>query len=112
MNPVKILYVCDPAKAETCRKSVCRQNPYSADPVCEWTGNPEWAKTDAAGNPIIDWENTLFLLKQDILREVPAAVPYEYIAVIERVKLLAMASLTINGFLILLSVIKFLTWTG
>lgn len=54
MNPVKILYVCDPAKAETCRKSVCRQNPYSAYPVCEWTGNPEWAKTDAAGNPIID----------------------------------------------------------
>ena len=72
MNPVKMIYVCDPAKAKTCRKSVCRQNPYSAVPVCEWTGNPEWAKTDAAGNPIIDWENTLLLLKQDIVRDVPA----------------------------------------
>ena len=72
MNPVRMIYVCDPAKAKTCRKSVCRQNPYSAVPVCEWTGNPEWAKTDAAGNPIIDWENTLLLLKQDIVRDVPA----------------------------------------
>ena len=96
MNPVKMLYVCDPAKAETCRKSVCRQNPYSADPVCEWTGNPEWAKTDAAGNPIIDWENTLFLLKQDILREVPAAVPYEYTARIELSEVLVKLNLCVS----------------
>lgn len=96
MNPVKILYVCDPAKAETCRKSVCRQNPYAADPVCEWTSNPEWAKTDAAGNPIIDWENTLFLLKQDILREVPAAVPYEYTARIELSEVLVKLNLCMS----------------
>lgn len=112
MNPVKMIYVCDPAKAKTCRKSVCRQNPYSAVPVCEWTGNPEWAKTDAAGNPIIDWENTLLLLKQDIVRDVPATVPYKYIAVIQRVKLLTMASLTINGLMVLLSVLKCLSLTG
>lgn len=93
MNPVKMLYVCDPAKAETCRKSMCRQNPYSAYPVCELTDNPEWAKTDATGNPIIDWENTLFLLKQDILREVPAAVPYEYTARIEQTAGLAAIAL-------------------
>lgn len=93
MNPVKMIYVCDPAKAKTCRKSACRQNPYSAVPACEWTGNPEWAKTDAAGNPIIDWENTLFLLKQDILREVPAAVPYKYTARIEQAAGLAAIAL-------------------
>ena len=93
MNPVKILYVCDPAKAETCRKSMCWQNPYSAYHVCELTDNPEWAKTDATGNPIIDWENTLFLLKQDILREVPAAVPYEYTARIEQAAGLAAIAL-------------------
>ena len=112
MKPVKIIYVCDPAKAETCRKSVCRQNPYSPNPVCEWTGNPEWAKTDAAGAPIIDLENTLFFLKQDILREAPPAVPYKYIAVIERAELLAMVSLVTNGILILLAVLKCLAMIG
>ena len=96
MNPVKMLYVCDPAKAETCRKSMCRQNPYSAYPVCEWTDNPEWAKTDASGNPIIDWENTLFFLKQDILREVPAAVPYEYTARIELSEVLVKLNLCVS----------------
>lgn len=93
MKPVKILYVCDPAKAGTCRKAGCRQNPYSAYPVCEWTDKPEWAKTDATGNPIIDWENTLFLLKQDILWEVPPAVPYKYTARIEQAAGLAAIAL-------------------
>ena len=83
MKPVKMLYVCDPAKAETCRKSLCKQNPYCAAPICDCTVNPEWAKTDAAGNPIIDWENTLLRLKHDCLMEVPSAVPYEYTARIE-----------------------------
>lgn len=93
MKPVKMLYVCDPAKAETCRKSLCKQNPYCAAPICDCTVNPEWAKTDAAGNPIIDWENTLLRLKHDCLMEVPPAVPYEYTARIEQTAGLAAIAL-------------------
>ena len=83
MKPVKILYMCDPERAADCTKGGCVHNPASEYGQCSLTFEPEWAKRDKNGEPMIDLENTLYLLKQDILWEVPPAVPYKYTAHIE-----------------------------
>lgn len=51
-KPKKPLYYCDPEKNVECSKSNCKLSDGSKFQDCELTSHPEYAKTDADGNPI------------------------------------------------------------
>lgn len=46
------LYVCDPGKAVTCKKTNCNAR-LGTDAFCFCTWNPFYAKTDDQGQPIL-----------------------------------------------------------
>lgn len=49
----KVLYVCNPKKAITCKKTTCKSNKQAAYPVCDRTSIVEYAARDEKGMPII-----------------------------------------------------------
>ena len=49
----KTLYLCDPEKNKTCRKSCCVHNPLAIDCICKATVHLEFAKLDESGKPIL-----------------------------------------------------------
>jgi len=95
-NQVRILYFCDPDRAVTCNKSNCMFNPNAISRDCAHTFSSKDALHDPDGRPIIDWQATLDLLKNDILLETPSSVPYKYTAVIEENAFLAKMALTLS----------------
>ena len=49
MSEEKARYLCDPEKNTECRKTMCFQK----GGLCKKTSNPEYAKKDENGNPIM-----------------------------------------------------------
>lgn len=47
------VYICDPEKAVTCIKSICKHNPNAFGHLCECTLREEWAALDENGKPIL-----------------------------------------------------------
>lgn len=41
-DPTEVFYICDPAKATTCRKTTCYVN--GGD--CRFTTRPDWERTE------------------------------------------------------------------
>ena len=95
-NQVRIVYFCDPDRAVTCNKSNCIYNPDAISWDCDQTFTAGHALFDAAGRPMINWQATLDLIKNDILLEIPSSVPYKYTAVIEENAFLAKMALTLS----------------
>lgn len=48
----KELYICNPEKNTSCRKSGCVHNPNAIHKQCSCTTNPAFAKLDANGEPM------------------------------------------------------------
>lgn len=58
MDEIKVLYECDPEKNTECRKIMCftKAGGRGSKCVCTATKNPEYAKKDQDGQPIISKE--------------------------------------------------------
>lgn len=55
----KILYLCDPKKAILCKKTNCKYNKKSVNPVCDRTFNIEYAVCDEKGMPVVVEEENI-----------------------------------------------------
>lgn len=49
---MKVFYICDPDKNNECRKRNCGKN---RNYGCRCTSNPDYAKTDGNGKPIVSF---------------------------------------------------------